>query len=217
MLSTTACISSGGSVLAGDDLSQHEWVDLVADVRRSVVRVDVSLADGHGYGTGWVAGAGLLVTNAHVVEGAQGRVGLHGDHVDGEGLVADVHRSEDLATLRSSTELPQSLDLAEADPVPGDLVRALGYPLAGPFTATEGRVIEYVDGGRFGVVGCVIRTSVNLRPGNSGGPLLNANGDVVGVVFAVQVSDGVALAQPVSSVSAVLGASARTAATCLPG
>lgn len=65
-------------------------------------------------------------------------------------------------------------------------------------------MIEYVDGARFHAAGCVIRASVDLRSGNSGGPLLDAAGHVAGVVFAVQVHDGIALAVPVSRLAPLL-------------
>lgn len=111
--------------------------------------------------------------------------------------VANRDQLVDLAAVTRSDRLPPALPLG-VDPVPGDLVRALGYPGGGAFTATDGWLIEYRDGSQYGRPGMVLATSVEVEPGNSGGPLVDADGKVVGVVFAIDLTDGDGLAIPVS-------------------
>lgn len=171
----------------------------------SVARVHAKLCDGSASGSAFVVDQHTLVTNKHVVEGAQT---LSLDLPDGRSGVpveaTDVDPDEDLAVLHADADLPAPLSLDLQDPIPGDLVEAVGYPLGGPLTPAPGRVIDYTDGTRFQHVGQLLRTSVAIRPGNSGGPLLDRSGAVAGVVFAVQYADGEALVIPATRLRARL-------------
>jgi S1-C subfamily serine protease len=158
--------------------------------RRSVVRV-FGTACGLGVeGSGWVAEPGVVVTNAHVVAGeTDTAVQVNGV---GSGLPAtvvafDVH--DDLAVLRVPGMGLPILPMASAAPV-GLSVAILGYPLDGPFDAEPGRIgqTQTVSTENAYGVGHVQRTITALRgqvrPGNSGGPLIDARGRVVATVFA---------------------------------
>jgi S1-C subfamily serine protease len=94
--------------------------------------------------------------------------------------------------------------LAAHDPVAGDLVRALGFPGGGQFTATEGRVVADVDGEKYGHHGQLLKVSAEIHPGNSGGPLIDVSGHAAGVVFAIGLTDGRALSIPVSRLRSTL-------------
>lgn len=74
-----------------------------------------------------------------------------------------------------------------------------GYPLAGKLTLSQGTVIDRVDGRPFGIPGQVLRLSARVEHGNSGGPVLDRYGKVVGVVYAIEVATGFGLAIPVDT------------------
>lgn len=207
---TTSAI---GGTLAGGTTDTATWAAMTAAARHSVIRVRNQTCDGLATGSGFVYGPQTLITNAHVVEGARH---LSVDTADGGRLdvtVADTTSGEDIAVVHTAEELPAPLALDAADPVPGDLVQALGFPLGNQFTAVPGRVIGYADGAEYQHDGRVLQSSVTIRPGNSGGPLLDRAGRVAGVMFAVDLRDGTALAIPASRVRTVLSRSTRKPVT----
>ena len=112
----------------------------VREARRSVVRV-VGTACGLGIeGSGWVAGTGLVVTNAHVVAGEADTVVQIGGAAPGlpaQTVVFDPH--DDIAVLRVAGLNEPTLKL-EANPRAGTAAGILGYPLDGPFNAQPGRI-----------------------------------------------------------------------------
>lgn len=154
----------------------------------SVVRV-LGTACGLGVeGSGWVAGAGLVVTNAHVIAGEEDTtVTTRG----GASLAATpVHYDpgNDLALLRVKAELPALALAPEA--VPGTAGAVLGYPENGPFAVDPARLGETrqtISDDAYGN-GPVRRPIASLRgrvrSGNSGGPLVDSAGRVLGTVFA---------------------------------
>jgi hypothetical protein len=156
----------------------------------SVVRV-YGMACGLGIeGSGWDIGPGLVVTNAHVVAGedhTQVQVGGKGADLAGEVVGFDVH--DDIALLRvPGLRLPPLSFAGSAQS--GTAAAILGYPLDGPFNVQPGRI------GQTGAVrtqnaygqGDVARSILPLRgkirPGNSGGPVIDAHGHVLATVFA---------------------------------
>lgn len=179
--------------------------------RANVVRVRSRTCDGVGVGSGFLVAGGMLITNRHVVEGA---VRLEVDTWDGRHLsvgVASQASLDDLAVLRLDGAVGTHAELAVVDPMPGDSVRAVGYPNGDQVTSTPGRVVDYVDGERYESAGRVLRASNDIAPGNSGGPLLDATGKVVGVVYAIDLRDGKALVIPVSRLASALAGADRFA------
>jgi S1-C subfamily serine protease len=156
----------------------------------SVVRV-VGTACGLGIeGSGWVAAPGLVVTNAHVVAGEKDTTVQVGGNPPGlavELVDFDVH--DDIAVLRVAGLGPRPLPLAR-NPAPGTPAAIIGYPLDGPLDIEAGRIAHTEvattqDAYGNGPVERSIEPLRGLvRPGNSGGPLVDASGDVVGTVFA---------------------------------
>jgi uncharacterized membrane protein required for colicin V production len=157
---------------------------------RSVVKI-LGTACGLGVeGSGWVAGPGLVVTNAHVVAGESDTVVQVGGASPGlaaRALMFDVH--DDIAILRVDGLQSSALSLAPS-PASGTSVAILGYPEDGPFRSIDARLgqTEPVRTENAYGEGPVTRSIVALRglvrPGNSGGPLIDAAGHVDATVFA---------------------------------
>src|ERR687893_462418 len=165
--------------------------DMVEEARRGVVEVR-SGGRGSGAGVVW-PGEGLVLTNNHVVAwgGRRRRGGVRVTLQDGRALEAEVvkrSRGLDLALLRLHGEtggLP-AVPVGDLDALRvGELVFAIGHPWGNPGTATTGVVSGLgVPGGHTrsgGPSAGYVRSDVALAPGNSGGPLLNARGEVVGI------------------------------------
>ena len=162
---------------------------LVEEARRAVVEVR-SGGRGSGAGVIW-PGEGLVLTNNHVVAWGRRRGGVRVILHDGRALEAEVvkrSRGLDLALLRLPGEtggLPAA-PVGDSDALRvGELVYAIGHPWGNPGTATAGVVSGLgVPGGRSRGGGSstrYVRSDVALAPGNSGGALLNARGEVVGI------------------------------------
>jgi S1-C subfamily serine protease len=145
-------------------------------------------------GSGWVAAPDLVVTNAHVIAG-EGDTTVHvGGRLNGfaaHALAFDPH--DDIAVLRVPGLNARALPIA-ADPRPGTAAAILGYPLDGPFDEEPGRLghTERVSTEDAYGNGPVVREITSLlgrvRPGNSGGPMVDATGHVLATVFAAITS-----------------------------
>jgi S1-C subfamily serine protease len=164
--------------------------------RASVVRV-LGSACGLGIeGSGWVAGPGLVVTNAHVVAGETDTVVQVGGHPPGLAATAVVFDShDDIAVLRVPGLVSPALRLAR-ESRSGTAAAILGYPLDGSFDAEPGRVgqtqrVTTDDAyGNGPVVRSITSLRGRVRPGNSGGPMVDASGDVQAMVFAAITGAG---------------------------
>jgi serine protease Do len=180
--------------------------ELVARLRRSVVRVQREGATG---AAGVVWGPGAVVTNHHVIAdaGPSLRV-LAADGRARRGHVLDASRRLDLALLAVAD--------GDLEPAPvgasgrlrvGELVFAVGHPWGWPWVVTAGVVSGLPGAGRSNgdARGGHIRSDVRLAPGSSGGPLLNARGEVVGLNAMVLGGD-LAVAIPSDVVQGWLGA-----------
>jgi S1-C subfamily serine protease len=155
----------------------------------STLRV-TGIACGYGVeGSGWAAGQNLVVTNAHVVAGETAtrvQVGGAGQLLPAEVVVFD--QKNDIAVLRVNGLSLTPLRLTA--PKTGEAAAVIGFPENGPLdieparTDTTQRVIS-TDAYDHGPVERVVTSfRVYVRPGNSGGPAVNANGRVVSTIFA---------------------------------
>jgi S1-C subfamily serine protease len=163
----------------------------VRAARRSVVKI-YGMACGLGIeGSGWVVAPDLIVTNAHVVAG-EGDTAIEGVRGTGAAIPVTVVAfdvRDDLAVLRVRALGLPSLTMAR-DPAIGDPAAILGYPLDGFFRARAGRLgqTQQVDTqdayGRGHVMRQITALRGTVKPGNSGGPLVDAQGHVLATVFA---------------------------------
>lgn len=161
----------------------------------SVVTIRVEGGGGSGTGSGWVYdGKGHVVTNDHVVDaaGEDGKVRI--ELTDGTRRTAEVvgrDSAYDLAVLKVDPKGLDALTIGTSDDVVvGDEVVAVGSPLGLGSTVTSGIVSALerpVTAGEAGDESFIsaIQTDAAINPGNSGGPLLNGDGDVIGVNTAI--------------------------------
>jgi serine protease Do len=166
--------------------------DIAERLRRSTVQIVNGADRGRGSGIIWSAG-GLILTNAHVARTSQAEIELW-DGRRFQARVASRDPRHDLATLR----IVDSPALEPATPGdstalrPGELVIAIGNPLGFAGALSTG-VVHSV--GKLPGMGnqSWIRADVQLAPGNSGGPLANAEGRVIGINTAIVNGLGVAV------------------------
>ncbi|WP_111767902.1 MarP family serine protease [Nakamurella deserti] len=169
---------------------------VVAAAAPSVLKVRaVSQSCGQGSsGTGFVIGPDHVLTNAHVVGGAS-TVGVEVGGTLEPATVVAYDSEQDTAVLYvPGLNLPALVFDARAAAPQSDAI-VLGYPLGGPFTVSAGRVRSVTE-----LTGPDIYQSTTVRrevyllralvqPGNSGGPVLDADGEVIGVVFGAAIDD----------------------------
>jgi hypothetical protein len=148
-------------------------------------------------GSGWVAGDGIVVTNAHVVAGQDDttvQVRGEGPRLEAQAIWFDTR--DDLAILRAPgvAGVPAlSLDVGAKE---GASAAILGFPENGPYDVRPGRlgqtstVISQDAYGRGPVRRSITSLRGLVRSGNSGGPMVDASGRVVTTIFAASVSDG---------------------------
>jgi len=197
-------------------------------IRPSVVRVrqvgqgadgehDVEKSVGSGV---VIVDKGIILTNLHVVAGGERLQVVFADGTESEATVIGVQPENDLAVIQAKT-LPDDLMPATlrstADLAPGDEVVAVGFPFGIGPTVTAGvvsglqRVHRSQDGTRDLVN--LIQFDAAVNPGSSGGPLVTADGEVVGIVTAIlnptdqRVFIGIGFAVPIENAASAIGIS----------
>lgn len=178
--------------------SSESLADLIERIEPSIVRVNVTGRQGSGHGSGFVADKeGRIVTNFHVIADA-----TRAEVVFKDGRTAPVRgtlaalESHDLAVLKIDIPAARLTPIIVAATVPrkGDRVAAFGAPLGFSFTTSDGLVSAIRSGreldGEFRSLGMPldndprltwVQTTAPISRGNSGGPLVNMQGEVVGV------------------------------------
>ena len=157
--------------------SQGDFSEIITLAVKSVatVRTDRSLGSGF-----FISDQGYIVTNYHVIAGAKQLAVATHDRRLIEAKLIGIDTFRDLALLKIDESYP-ALPLSDSDNVKvGNKVIAIGNPLGLSFTVTEG-IVSGLD--REGPNGLeeYIQTDVSLNPGNSGGPLIDTSGGVVGI------------------------------------
>jgi S1-C subfamily serine protease len=178
-----------------------------AVVGQSMYGVMPRIAEGAGSGVIFTPD-GYILTNSHVVDGAQRITVTLADGHDVPGEVVGEDPDTDVAVVRVPTQPGQQLPaaaLGNSDHLQvGQLVVAIGSPIGLQSTVTAG-IISALHrtlpgyGGR--LIEDIIQTDAAVNPGNSGGPLVNARGEVVGInVAIVQQAQGLSFAIPINTV-----------------
>ncbi|MGQ0507641.1 MAG: trypsin-like peptidase domain-containing protein [Myxococcaceae bacterium] len=163
-----------------------------------------------GLGSGVIIDAsGVIVTNEHVIRGASA---IHVVLADGRQLDAEVSGSDadnDLAVLRvgSKTPLPTAKLGTSADLMIGEKVIAIGSPFGLKKTVTVGVVSATGRSVKADnrVFNDFVQTDASINPGNSGGPLLNIDGEIIGINSAIFASaQGIGFAIPADKVRRIV-------------
>ncbi len=200
-------------VSAPDLVSQQDrLVNLYEQVSPGVVAIRVLTQDGEALGSGFVYDIkGHILTNYHVVEG---ETEVEVDFSSGlkvRGNIVGTDLDSDLAVI--SVDVPSNelhpLNLGDSDQVKvGQTVVAIGNPFGLSGTMTNGIVSavgrtlqsmhETPSGGNY-TAGDIIQTDTAINPGNSGGPLINLNGEVIGINRAIRTENFSTSGEPVNS------------------
>jgi S1-C subfamily serine protease len=230
---THARILLAQRTLDDDDLLErlNRSVRAVAEaVRPSVVHIEVAggqgRASGHATGSGWVFDESHVITNAHVVRGAEsisvefsdGRT-VRAQAVRGRGFLADPYT--DIAVLRIPSDVA-AFPIKRAtgvQPQQGDRVFAFGSPFGFKFSMSEGIVSglarDPMAAVQFGGFTNFIQTDAAVNPGNSGGPLVDIKGRLIGMNVAIATgretqgttegqSAGISFAIPLGTIESVV-------------
>jgi S1-C subfamily serine protease len=186
-----------------------ELSDLIRKVLPSTVTIEgysKDLAD-NSQGSGWIYGPELVVTNHHVIKGLAnpmtvspvGRAPMQGEVIGSDS-------ENDIAVIRVQSLDGPSLELESTPPKLGEICVAIGSPHSYRESASMGiisglsRQIRKAGGG---VIEEMIQTDASVNPGNSGGPLVNIHGHIVGM-NTLGPSETVNLAVPAETLAAVV-------------
>lgn len=218
VVATTPDTATSSGVLSNSveylDLVEKEAliVSLYDRVSKGVVSIQTLTAEGGGLGSGFVYDqSGHIVTNFHVVENA---TDLEVDFPSGyktRGKVIATDLDSDLAVIK--VDVPEDIlfpiQLGDSDVLKvGQTVIAIGNPfgLSGTITvgivSAKGRTLSsfrQASNGGFFSAGDIIQTDAAINPGNSGGPLLNLNGEVIGVNRAIRTDSSTVSGDPINS------------------
>ena len=161
-----------------------------------LIVIENEIGEGCGSGSGFFMRDGLIATNQHVIDGA---AAIHVRLVNQTAFyridsIAAQDAKRDLALLRISTLKAPPLPLSDSDRLQvSETVYAVGNPLGFEGTFSDG----LISGIRMTPAGKMIQMTAPISPGSSGGPVLNARGEVVGVsTFIVQEGQNLNFAVP---------------------
>lgn len=200
------------SVIPSSIEKQDILVDIYEKSNPGVVAIQVLTESGSGLGSGFVLDKeGHIITNYHVVEG---ETELEVDFATGfktRGELVGIDTDSDLAIIKvdAPAEELHPLPLGDSSEIKvGQTVVAIGSPFRFNGTMTTGIVsslgrtlesLRQAPGGSNFSAGDIIQTDAAINPGNSGGPLLNLDGEVIGVNRAIRTFNFTSDAEPLNS------------------
>jgi len=168
----------------------------------------VTVFAGRGHGSGFVISDNLILTNHHVVGESNSVAVKFSNGLQVVGKVIASNSGRDVAIVKVDATLPKHFRLSRSVPVVGTNVYAIGSPLEEKFHSTVTHGI--ISGVREENKKMLIQSDVNIRPGNSGGPLVDENGAVVGIAVSGlvinSVSQGINFFIPIDDALKSLGA-----------
>lgn len=177
-------------------------ISVYEKINPAIVSIDANLADGFSAGTGCVVRSdGVILTGSHVIEGAKDiDVTTFDGKVYKASILAKMGKNKDLALLKiDSKKNLKTISFEDSSDIKvGQKVLAIGNPFGFAGTLTSGIVsrIDYTKGR--------IQTDAAINPGCSGGPLLNSQGEVIGISQSIYNPDnnisniGIGFAIPVN-------------------
>ena len=177
-------------------------ISVYEKINPAIVSIDANLADGFSAGTGCVVRSdGVILTGSHVIEGAKDiDVTTFDGKVYKASILAKMGKNKDLALLKiDSKKNLKTISFGDSSDIKvGQKVLAIGNPFGFAGTLTSGIVsrIDYTKGR--------IQTDAAINPGCSGGPLLNSQGEVIGISQSIYNPDnnisnsGIGFAIPVN-------------------
>lgn len=191
-------------------------------VARSVVKMEGAACDRVQDGTGFVVADGLVVTNAHVVAGERSTTVIRDDGARLDGTVVVFDPDRDLAVLRVDGLDRPALPIGAGAPV-DTIGGVFGHPGGEPLRIAPFRVAREITATGRDIYGNgaterrVLELASALRPGDSGSPLVEPSGNVVGVAFAIaRDRSGVAYALTTDELMAVLSQATAQAVSTGP-
>ena len=197
-----------------DLISQQDaLISLHAKVSPGVVSIQILSEMGGGQGSGFVIdNDGHIVTNFHVVHGASDIEVAFPSGLKLKGEIIGEDADSDLAIIKVDAPAGQLVPLTlgdSSDLQVGQIVVAIGNPFGLNGTMTTGilsglgrtldSLNETPDGTTFYSTGDLLQTDAAINPGNSGGPLLNLNGEVIGVNRAIRTFNATETGEPLNS------------------
>jgi serine protease Do len=166
-------------------------------------------------GSGFIVDpAGFIVTNTHVVAGGTDILVILSDGNEVPARVVGRDEDIDVALLKIEAKGLSAVTLGDSDALQvGEWILAIGNPFGLSHTVTAGivsavgRTTREVPVGKQSLYASFIQTDASINPGNSGGPIVNTNGEVVGVAIAVdRRGGGIGFAVPINMVKELLPA-----------
>jgi 2-alkenal reductase len=159
-------------------------VETVKKVAPAVVTVRNRMAQGQGSGSGVIISEeGYIVTNNHVVEGEQALSVIFADGTRKEAKLIGTDPLTDIAVIKVEGGVPAVAPVGDSDALqPGEQVLAIGSPLGNFRNTVTAGIVSAVNRSVPGSqMEGLIQTDAAINSGNSGGPLVNLNGEVVGI------------------------------------
>ncbi len=169
-----------------------DFSDIINMATKGVVTIKTDVSQGTGF---FITNDGYIVTNYHIIEGARAAAIFTYDSRQYPVKLIGSDVNMDISLLKIEGDNFFSLKLGDSDDVKiGEKVVAIGNPFGLAFTATEG-IISARDRRGINNLPYYFQTDVALNPGNSGGPLINAEGEVIGINnFKVSGADNIGFA-----------------------
>ncbi|MBS3076358.1 trypsin-like peptidase domain-containing protein [Candidatus Pacearchaeota archaeon] len=154
-----------------------DFSGIIEDAIKSVVTIRTDVGQGTGF---IITDDGYIVTNAHVLVGGKTITAITYEQENLPAKFIGYNADYDIALLKIDKSV-QSIEIGNSDELQiGEKVIAIGNPLGLQFSVSEGIVSAINRPGANGI-NAYIQTDAALNPGNSGGPLINKQGEVIGI------------------------------------